>query len=186
LTRIDPRWRESPIAAMLQKRFPAMLRLPLLLAISMLGLCACNEDDNDDDPIVPTPVPVATPTPTPSDSAGSIDGIDTNGDGVIDGNDDITDDGSGGSVDNVGAPMTADDELVGVSSIDSTGVTRSLLTIVRSNGEIWEFVIPGIPTTRISSTITYRNVNLVFGATTGEIIFEDGSISQIDSSQRIQ
>jgi hypothetical protein len=167
-----------------------LFRLPLLLAIAMLGLCACNDDDDDDqDSPTPTPTPAVTPTPTPSADT------DTDGDGISDVNDDDADgngiddadeDDGTDSIGNSGAPMTADDELVGVSSIDSTDVTQSLITVVRSNGEIWEFDIPGIPTTAIGATLTYRNVALVFGAVSGEIIFADGTVSQINASRRIQ
>jgi hypothetical protein len=176
-----------------------LFRLPLLLAIAMLGLSACNDDDNNDDSS-----DSGTTTTDTSDSSGNGgsstgDNSNDNGSGGSGGTDNgsVTDnngdnsggsgtDGSGGDIGNAGAPMTADDELVGVSSVDSANVTQTLLTIVRSNGEIWEFEIPGIPTTSIGATLTYRNVALVFGAVSGEIIFADGTVSQINTTRRIQ
>ncbi|MGH8047500.1 MAG: hypothetical protein ACREKL_09660 [Chthoniobacterales bacterium] len=183
-----------------------LLRIPLLLAIAVLGLGACKEEGDtlskradasqnsgsgstsDSSGSSSNSDGSSTSDGSTTDNGGNTtsDGSTTDNSGGTTDNSGSGTDGSGGNIGNEGAPMTADDELVGVSSIDSTGVTQSLLTIVRSNGEIWEFEIPGIPTTRIGTTLTYRNVGHVFGAVSGEIIFEDGSTSQINTSRRIQ
>jgi len=169
-----------------------LLRLPILLAIALLGLCACKEEGDSLSP--PSSSQSSDGSGGSSGSGGSTGGDSTNDGSGSDGSSDGSDSGSGssdgsgtgGSIGNQGDPMISDDELVGVSSVDSSDVTQSLITIVRTNGEIWEFEVPGISTTQIGSSITYRNINRVFGEVSGEFVFADGSTSQINTSHRIR
>jgi hypothetical protein len=153
-------------------------RLPLLAAVAALGLAACNEDGFDD-PITPTPTPTATPgptvtpTPTPSDDDDGLSDDDDFGSDIDD---------SGGA----GAPMTSASEAVAITEIDLGTGAATALTIVRSNGEVWIFELPGQQTAQVGETIVYRNAAFVFGSVDGELVLADGSVSQIDASARIQ
>jgi hypothetical protein len=157
-----------------------LLRLPLLLAIALLGLTACNDDDDDDDRIpTPTPTPSVTPTPTPSDDEDPTDG-DSSGDDDSDTGDDTS-----------GMPMADFEEVIGVTAIETSAGTITGLTVQRANGESWVFGIPAVSTSQFGDTIvgrsiTYRNVNLVFGSTDGLLVFANGSVSGITSSTRLQ
>jgi hypothetical protein len=175
----------------------AMFRLPALLAIALLGLCACNDDDDDEVEFLPiatpTPIPGATPIPgTDVDGDGSTDGgtgIDEgtgdNGDGSTDGG--TSDDGNGGgSGFDTGAPMSSSEEAVGRLSIESDNFVATVVTVERLNGEVWEFEVAGIPATRIGTTLTYRNSGLVFGSLDGVLVFGSSAVAEIVSSQRIQ
>jgi hypothetical protein len=147
------------------------MRIFPLLAIAILGLSACRDDLNDTSTPTPTPIPLVTPTPTPNPDGSTPDNTDSTG---------------GSSSSSEGAAMTVVNEQVAVLSLDSTQVVQSILTIERANAEVWEFVLPGIPNSIIRSTVVYRNRALVFGSTSGVIIFDDGSVSNIDEATRIQ
>jgi hypothetical protein len=152
------------------------LRLPLLLAIALLGLTACNDDDDDDD-LLPTPTPTVTPTPTPGDNEDEDPTDDDSSD----------DDGS----DTAGMPMADFEEVVGITAIETDAETTTGLTIQRANGEVWVFGIPAVATSQLGDaivgrSITYRNVSLVFGSTGGVLVFANGAVSGITSSTRLQ
>ncbi len=149
-----------------------MTRLLLLLAIAVLGLSACR--DNLSDRFATTPTP--TPTPVPGSDEDDTDDEDTT-------DEDTSEDDS--PVDS-GAAMSALNERVGIVSIETTEDLDTLLTIQRSNGEVWELELNGTPDSAIGSLAMYQNRNLVFGSTGGIVIFQDGIAIGVEASARIR
>ena len=171
LTGAHPGWRNSARRLIVRKHdSTAMPRFLALVALSALSLGACRYERSSDPTfhtvvVDSSPTPTATPSSTPSTTTTDLTGT-TNL--------------------SAGAPMSTENEEVSISSVDTSDSTTTLITVTRSNGELWDFEVPALASSSIGSTLTYTNGTLVFGSTDGRITFADGSVSQISTADRVQ
>lgn len=140
-----------------------------LMAVGVLAGC---RDGGLSDPFyggdaTPTPTPVVTPTPDPNGNPTPAP----------------TATPSGGS----GATMISTSEQVTVIDFATDEFDLSVdIYVQRSNLEVWILTVAQSPSLTLDEAIVYQNSNLIFGSTSGSLLFPNNVREAVTGSVRIQ